>query len=470
MRRATGPGKVELLSVPPARLDFQLGALLFNFDFDDATLKREHREWLDAHAVPALKAYRGAQALLNGTASRVGAAGYNRALSQRREEAVKQYLVSRGVPAGRLSATFSGADLSVSAVADDELDRAVSVWVRVAYDGPTRIWPLYPVQRYSPVPDALGAQIGSPAAMGLRGAPLLAQAAPSISKPNMELHLGEEGAFTVTNGIGKDLVTRDSWDQSRSTVAWLFDPDKPEAGQTGKVPVTRDRQVFKVRALRRGRADVPIMWVSDGQLRGFVGATVTVLTEVPVFFHFLIGTPGIATTRSAGDVNALIATLDGIYRGPAGITFTSAGTNPTLSVPGLASPGVRVDKHQVTADHLAIVRNRRAGTLFNVFFVGNFVNTSMDAEDYLGVTNGPQRGLVSPSRCCLLRESQPKDRPIDWGKVLAHEAGHALGQHDLDGAGEQDQLMWGDYPTMTGQRIPPETARRMVESVERFPP
>ena len=60
-------------------------------------------------------------------ASQAGAADYNRDLSRRREEDVKRFLMAKGVSPDRLTATFSGEDLSVSRLHDDERDRGVCV-------------------------------------------------------------------------------------------------------------------------------------------------------------------------------------------------------------------------------------------------------------------------------------------------------------------------------------------------------
>src|SRR5689334_20333241 len=48
MRHPTGPGKIEVspTNVTPG-VPLVLSARLFNFDIDDATVKQEHRDWLD---------------------------------------------------------------------------------------------------------------------------------------------------------------------------------------------------------------------------------------------------------------------------------------------------------------------------------------------------------------------------------------------------------------------------------------
>jgi hypothetical protein len=106
-----------------------LAVSLYNFDFDDATVKPEHRNWLDTNVVQYHRIVPGLRLYLRGTASRIGSASYNRGLSERRVEAVRDYLVRRGISPGHIDLTWTGADLSTSQANDDEADRAVFVLV-----------------------------------------------------------------------------------------------------------------------------------------------------------------------------------------------------------------------------------------------------------------------------------------------------------------------------------------------------
>ena len=68
MKKPTGPAKIEILR---ATSEAAIGALLFNFDFDDAAVKPEHQAWLNEHAVPSLKATN-QHVFLRGIASQKG--------------------------------------------------------------------------------------------------------------------------------------------------------------------------------------------------------------------------------------------------------------------------------------------------------------------------------------------------------------------------------------------------------------
>src|SRR2546427_5914901 len=97
MRRATGPGQVEVTpSIPTCRAR-SIRALLFNFDIDDATVKPEHQRWLEQNVVPLL-AIRGARLGLRGTASRTGTDVYNQRLSERRGAGGLRFLFARRAP------------------------------------------------------------------------------------------------------------------------------------------------------------------------------------------------------------------------------------------------------------------------------------------------------------------------------------------------------------------------------------
>jgi peptidoglycan-associated lipoprotein len=68
-----------------------------NFAFDDATVTDQDHTALDRFASVVQKYYPGSKLTVEGFADPAGGVGYNKALSLRRADAVKDYLVSKGV-------------------------------------------------------------------------------------------------------------------------------------------------------------------------------------------------------------------------------------------------------------------------------------------------------------------------------------------------------------------------------------
>jgi OOP family OmpA-OmpF porin len=78
-----------------------------NFDFDKADIRPDAAVILD-EAASLLNDNPGRSVSVGGHTDSVGADAYNQSLSERRAAAVKDYLVGRGVDAGRLSTTGYG--------------------------------------------------------------------------------------------------------------------------------------------------------------------------------------------------------------------------------------------------------------------------------------------------------------------------------------------------------------------------
>ncbi|RLJ67676.1 OmpA family protein [Sulfurisoma sediminicola] len=80
------------------------------FDFDKATIKPEGKARLD-EAVARLKDKKLDKIVITGHTDRLGSAKYNEKLSQKRADAVKDYLVAKGVDKAKISAVGKGSTM-----------------------------------------------------------------------------------------------------------------------------------------------------------------------------------------------------------------------------------------------------------------------------------------------------------------------------------------------------------------------
>ncbi len=117
-RATPAPAAAAAAPVAPApeRVTFSSDAL---FDFDSATLKPEGRAGLD-ELVQRIQAVELDVVIAVGHTDSIGSAAYNQRLSERRAEAVKAHLVSRGVPADRIRTEGRGFNEPVASNATPE--------------------------------------------------------------------------------------------------------------------------------------------------------------------------------------------------------------------------------------------------------------------------------------------------------------------------------------------------------------
>jgi len=87
---------------PPARKHIELNADTY-FDFNKSTLKPEGKKVIDDQAVAPMKEHPELRALVQGHTDSIGSEAYNMKLSERRANAVKDFMVSRGVSASRIT-------------------------------------------------------------------------------------------------------------------------------------------------------------------------------------------------------------------------------------------------------------------------------------------------------------------------------------------------------------------------------
>lgn len=105
-------------------------AVPVHFAFDAAEVRPDLRPALDRFATLVQRHYPGAMITVEGFADPAGPAAYNRALSKRRAEMVRSYLVGMGIPEGQLRAVGYGEDRPVvpgaaGAASGAELNRRV---------------------------------------------------------------------------------------------------------------------------------------------------------------------------------------------------------------------------------------------------------------------------------------------------------------------------------------------------------
>jgi OmpA-OmpF porin, OOP family len=98
----------------PQKINFSADAL---FDFDKAELKPEGKAMLD-DLIRVLQGARYEVILAIGHTDRIGTAQYNQKLSVRRAEAVKQYLVGKGIEPNRVYAEGKGKTQPLTKPAD----------------------------------------------------------------------------------------------------------------------------------------------------------------------------------------------------------------------------------------------------------------------------------------------------------------------------------------------------------------
>jgi OOP family OmpA-OmpF porin len=91
------------------------------FEFNKATLTPDARGKLDAEVIAKLRDLRNIKYIIvNGHADRLGSPQYNQALSEKRAEAVRAYLVSKGADASSVETLGFGKTLPVKACPDQK--------------------------------------------------------------------------------------------------------------------------------------------------------------------------------------------------------------------------------------------------------------------------------------------------------------------------------------------------------------
>jgi len=104
----TAPAAAPAPVVIPENAAFTLQAETL-FDFDKSILHADGKKKLDDEVVGKMKEYSQVEVILvTGHADRIGTDAYNQKLSQRRADAVKDYLIGQGVESNRIETAAKG--------------------------------------------------------------------------------------------------------------------------------------------------------------------------------------------------------------------------------------------------------------------------------------------------------------------------------------------------------------------------
>jgi hypothetical protein len=414
MRRPTGPGKVkDNLNLPPAK---RLGVtgLLYNFDIDDASLKREHQDWLLKNAAPIASA-QGAQVFLKGSASRSGANDYNLQLSDRRVHEVRNFLLKQRVRPEQFHLTWVGeeeAALTERDGTENEVDRAVSVAVRLpARRGVTKFRRRLPLDIEDGFdPERMPQWLMVPA-------------------------LGQRRELILVHGQGVQLFT------DRPSVAQLV---SPVTGKTvNELNVTRDHEVVTFQGNAPGDATIFARNLATGAVEPLLEIS-SLFPKIVRIASWLVTDPDHPTAgRSAANVKGLLDVAKKVFLRQANIILAPTDAQPLNFTTRLSDPraplrnGIApITGRTVGGDSFPVLSRRGDGTSrINTFYVWEWEpddpDTDAQADDI-------------PGRNVIFEDDTGSTNPRNEGLSLAHEIGHCLG---LEHTGTDDQalrprLMW----------------------------
>jgi len=123
-RPATAPSATQDVKVQPAAKPAPTVVNLAStelFEFNKATLTEDAKRKLDSEVVSKLKEVGAVRYInVNGHADRLGSATYNQRLSEKRAEAVRAYLVSKGIDAAKVETFGFGKTAPVKSCPDQK--------------------------------------------------------------------------------------------------------------------------------------------------------------------------------------------------------------------------------------------------------------------------------------------------------------------------------------------------------------
>ena len=104
---------------PPAPKKIELSADTY-FDFNKSTLKPEGKRIVEQEVVEPMKAHPELKALVEGHTDSVGSEAYNQRLSERRADAVRDFMASQGIAESRITTKGWGKSKPVASNATKE--------------------------------------------------------------------------------------------------------------------------------------------------------------------------------------------------------------------------------------------------------------------------------------------------------------------------------------------------------------
>lgn len=397
---ATGPGQIELrpVNISPGR-SVVLDALLFNFDVDDAAVKLEHQNFLTTSVVTEFRRNPASELFLQGCASQSGANAYNLALSKKRVDAVKSFLVGQGIPPGRIETTFTGEEISTSTSKEDPRDRAVKLLLESRSTATVRFREAGRLTGFEPSTDprkldSLIVPIGRDKGVRLDGAP-------SVGR----LILQNPGLAVVSPVIG---------------------------------PFP---SVIRVRGLAPG-GTVLEAWNDIGTvLLAELELVIKPTLVKSLALHVVGDTANHGSRRSSSSIRSMVDESAALYRDQSNVEIAWDGSVRIVRVN--IDLGAKVEAGfppNLGAEWNTIAAEGDPAASLRGFFVHDFDFTDT-AKDEFGGAGG------IPARDFMMGDDTPGRFET---KVLAHEMGHCLG---LEHADQADQLMSNSRALPSGFRI-----------------